>query len=179
MHTGLSPSAFSNWAVLCIALALAPLASATGTVDVRFEKPAEFSDAGRGAADREQTMQSLSGYLQSLGALLPDGQSLRLDVLDIDLAGELRPYPQNSGTEVRVLSGRADAPHIKLRYTLQEGGRTLKAGEARVADLAYLFSSPGDSLRFGDLPHEKRMLQQWFKDTLISNPNPHSNTKSR
>ena len=171
MHPCFSPLISAG---LCFALA-SP-AWAAGTVDVHFEKPAEFSDAGRGAFEREQTMKSLTDYLQSLGVLLPDGQALRLDVLDIDLAGELRPFPLHSSTEVRVLNGRADAPHITLRYTLQEGGRTVKAGDARIADLAYLFASPAVSLRFGDLPHEKRMLQQWFKDTLITSPNPNPNS---
>ena len=156
-------------ALLGLGATMATLAAAAGSVQVSFDKPGEFSDAGRGTFDREQTMKSLSDFLQSLGALLPDGQSLRLEVLDIDLAGELRPFPRHSSTEVRVLNGRADAPHIKLRYTLQEGGRILKSGEATVGDLAYLSSGHGSEAAYGDLPHEKRMLQQWFKNTLTSN----------
>lgn len=141
-------------------------ASAAGTVQVSFDKVAEFSDAGRGAHERERTTQSIGAYLQSLGAQLPDGQSLRVDVLDIDLAGELRPFPRHSSTEVRVLNGRADAPHVKLRYALSEGGRVLKSGETTVSDLSYFFGTPANATAQGDLAYEKRMLQQWFKNTL-------------
>ena len=156
-------------ALASLGACVATLAAAAGTVQVSFDKPAEFSDAGRGVNEREQTMKSLGDYLQSLGALLPDGQTLRLEVLDIDLAGELRPFPRSSSTEVRVLNGRADAPHIKLRYTLQTGDQVLKSGVATVADLAYFFGSHGHEAVYGDLFYEKRMLQQWFKDTLTSN----------
>jgi hypothetical protein len=144
-------------------------ASAAGTVEVSFDKPAEFSDAGRGVMDREQTMKSIGSYLQSLGAQLPDGQLLRLEVQDIDLAGELRPFPRHSSSEVRVLNGRADAPHIKMRYTLQANGQVLKSGVAQISDLAYFFGSHGSDATAGDLVYEKRMLQHWFKETLTSN----------
>jgi hypothetical protein len=147
------------------------LANAAGTVQVSFDKPAEFSDAGRGAHEREMTMKSIAEYLQSLGAQLPDGQSLHLDVLDIDLAGELRPFPRHSSTEVRVLNGRADAPHVKLRYTLQEGARVLKAGQTTVSHLSYFFASHAGSTAQGDMFYEKRMLQQWFKNTLTPEVN--------
>jgi hypothetical protein len=134
-------------------------AHAKGTVEVSFDKPQEFSDIGRNAFDRERAQKSLTDHLQSLGAQLPDGRSLQLTVLDVDLAGELRWF---RGNEIRVLRGRADAPHVKLRYALQGEGRTLKSGEADVADLAYFFNSHANNGRYGDLPFEKRMLQQWF-----------------
>jgi Protein of unknown function (DUF3016) len=141
----------------------ATAALAKGTVEVNFDKPLEFSDIGRNAVDRERAQKSLTEHLQSLGAQLPDGQSLQLTVLDVDLAGELRWI---GGNEIRVLRGRADAPHVKLRYQLQSAGSTLKAGQADVADLGYFFSIGATSSRYGDLPFEKRMLQQWFTNNF-------------
>jgi hypothetical protein len=142
-----------------LACSVALNAFAKGTVAVSFEKPQEFSDIGRSAFDRERVQKSLADHLQSLGAQLPDGQSLQLTVLDVDLAGELRWFGAN---QIRVLRGRADAPHVKLRYELQSEGRTLKAGQADVADLGYFFNSRALNSRDSDLPFEKRMLQQWF-----------------
>jgi Protein of unknown function (DUF3016) len=136
-------------------------AQAAGQVDVSFKNINEFSDAGPGVMDRERNTKSLGDFMQSWGAQLPDGQKLQLEVLDVDLAGELRHNWRGLGQDVRVLRGRADAPHIKLRYSLQGGGQTLKSGEADVADLNYFFGAAPSS-QLGDLPFEKRMLQQWF-----------------
>ena len=64
---------------------------------------------------------------------------------------------------MRVLRGWADWPHLKLRYTLQAEDRTLKSGEAELADMHYRL---GD--RSSELGFEKRMLDQWFKNTIAA-----------
>jgi hypothetical protein len=166
IHMRLRSSSFPNFhhGLLLLTLCVATgLVTAKGSIEVSFEKPAEFSDIGRNAFDRERAQKSLADHLQSLGAQLPDGQSLQLTVLDVDLAGELRHIGAN---EVRVLRGRADSPHIKLRYKLQDTqaneSRVLKSGDATVSDLGYFFNTHAIDGRYGDLPFEKRMLQQWF-----------------
>ena len=148
-----------------LALALASAAHAAGTVEVKFIEPDKFSDAGRNTWDRERTLAAFSEQLQSLGQSLPDGQALRLSVTDIDLAGELRP--SRNGSEIRVLRGRADWPRVTLRFELLEGGRTLKSGEAKVSDMAYQQQSLG-AHRNDAYGYEMRMLERWFKDTLVA-----------
>jgi hypothetical protein len=155
----------SRWWIGPLALSLsgaALAALAAGKIEVRFEQPNKFSDVGRNAFDRERTLKSLGDHLQSLAAQLPDKQTLKVEVLDVDLAGEIEPNWRGSSQEVRVLRGRADAPHIKLRYTLQEEGQAMKVGEDNLADLNYFFGSPPRDRQHSDLPFEKRMLQQWF-----------------
>lgn len=145
-------------ALACGLLAALPQARAAGTVQVDWLQPDRYADAGRSVVDRERTMQELSRHLVALGARLPDGQTLRLDVLDLDLAGEIE---WNARGELRILRGRADWPHMTLRYTLTSGGQTLKSGEASLADMHYFFS-PRDAA----LAYEKRMLDRWFRDTF-------------
>jgi hypothetical protein len=145
-----------------LALCLVGPAMAAGKIEVRFEQPNKYSDAGRNAFDRERTLKSLGDYLQSLAVKLPDNQTLQVDVLDVDLAGEVEHNWRGSGQDVRVLRGRADAPHIRLRYSLQSGGQAMRAGQDDVADLNYFFASPPRDRQHSDLPFEKRMLQQWF-----------------
>jgi Protein of unknown function (DUF3016) len=152
----------SPWWLSALSLCLVGHAAAVGKIEVRFDQPEKFSDAGRNALDRERTLKSLGDYLQSLSAQLPDKQTLKVEVLDVDLAGEVEPNWRGSSQEVRVLRGRADAPHIKLRYTLQEDGQAMKVGQDDLADLNYLFASPPHDRQQSDLPFEKRMLQQWF-----------------
>lgn len=150
---------------LCLALACGLLpARAAGKVEVKFVDPARFSDIGLSTADRDRVMRSLGDYLQSLGQRLPEGQSLRLDVLDIDLAGQL--WPRRDGQEVRIVRDRADWPRMKIRYTLMAGGQTLKSGEDDLSDMDYRFGLRGYDLPDADLPYEKRMVREWFQKTF-------------
>lgn len=141
-------------------------ARAAGQVEVSYVKPDDFSDAGRGVIDRERTMAGLTQYLQQLGKRLPDGQTLRLEVTDIDLAGET--YPGRWISDLRVLRGGADWPRLSLRYTLLDGGRALKAGDARLSDPAYMFSHRSQVAVDSELGYEKRMLKQWFDENVVA-----------
>jgi hypothetical protein len=148
---------------LALSLAAAGMpAQATGSADVRYVQPEKFTDAGFGSFERERTLQSLAQHIEALAKRLPDGQTLRVEVLDVDLAGEVWP---RGAHEVRILRGRADWPHMTLRYALLDGTRTVKAGETRLTDMSYLFTTPRVQ-QHGDLPYEKRMLDNWFKEEI-------------
>lgn len=133
---------------------------AAGQVDVRWLEPETFSDAGRSVADRDRVTQALAAHITRLARGLPSGQTLTIEVTDLDLAGDIRPA---SWHEVRVLRGRADWPRMSLRYTLQSEGQTLKRGEARLSDMNYSFTT-----RHEDLGYEKRMIEQWFKGEFLT-----------
>ena len=145
---------------------------ATAAVTVNFTKPENYTDMPLSSWDRESTLKTLQAHFDKLGATLPAGQDLKVEVLDIDLAGRIRPtfsYPH----EIRVLRGMADWPMIQLRYSIESKGQVLKSGEERVADMNYLghlnryFS--GESLRY-----EKAMLDEWFKRTTQLTQTPPS-----
>lgn len=154
-------------AFVAVALASsAALPAWSGEVEVKFIDPDKFADAGRSNRDRERTLQTLGDYLQTLGRELPEGQTLRVEVRDIDLAGNIEPFGWYRSDEVRVLRGRADWPHVYLSYTLQANGRTLKAGEAQLADLSYMYSLRGRDRSVDDLGYEKRMVRRWFDETF-------------
>ena len=150
-------------AIACWAATLP--AYAAGKVDVSYVKPEEFRDAGRSVIDGERTLAGLTQYLHRLAKQLPDGQTLRLEVTDIDLAGEIHPSLRLN--DLRVLRGGADWPHLNLRYTLLDGSRTLKSGEAKLSDPAYMFSSRGHPAADSEMSYEKRMLKQWFDETIV------------
>ncbi len=155
-------------AAALVLLAAAVLPAQAGEVEVKFIEPDKFSDAGRSRLDRERTLKGLGDYLQALGRELPEGQTLRLEVTDLDLAGNLEPFGWRRMDEVRVLRGRADWPHLNLRYTLQAEGRTLKTGDAHLADLSYMYALRGRELGQGDLAYEKRMVRRWFDETFAA-----------
>ena len=149
---------FHRWlggmAAALLAIALHP-AHAAGTVEVRWIEPPRYADAGRSAADRERTLQALADHLQSRGAWLPTGQTLRLEVTDVDLAGDIEPW---GWQELRVLRGRADWPRMTLRYALSAGGSTLKAADVQLSDMAYASRRHNQTLGA-----EQHMLDQWLR----------------
>lgn len=147
-------------ALLPLVLCLQSPAHAAGTVEVRWVEPARFSDVSRNPVDRDRELELLGRDMARLGSLLPDGQALLLEVTDLNLAGELQPF---SWRDVRVLRGGADWPQMELRYTLQAGGRTLKSGQARLADMNYFFG-----LRRSDAGYELRMVERWFRDEILA-----------
>lgn len=150
-------------AAATLALGTADAARAA-TVDVSFVEPAKFADAGRGSFETERTTKALAEIFQTYGKRLPASQSLKIEVIDVDLAGDLH-WGRAAVNEIRVLRGRADWPRMELRYTLTENGRVLKSGEARLSDMTYLQHSLGPRYR-EPLGYEQRMIDEWITATF-------------
>src|SRR5262245_19946473 len=116
----------------CFGLALLTvIPAARAEVTVTFTDPQKYVDAGLrdyGARAREVTLNTIRDELVRLGErYLPNGETLQIDVLDIDLAGELEwwhgPY------DIRYLRDYT-WPRVKLRYTLKDSaGQTIRSGE--------------------------------------------------
>jgi len=147
-----------------LALGLWPLA-AGAIVTVQFEDPGQFRDAALDGAYRvdanEPALRAIDRHLQKLGErYLAPGETLTVEVLDVDLAGRFEPWRPN-WHGVRIMDS-VTWPMIRLRYTLQRDGHTDISAEERVIDQVYLgrqrtyFSS--DRLGF-----EKQMLDDWFR----------------
>ena len=151
---------------LILIATLASAAATAGTVEVRFIEPDKFADARDGVHSREDVLKTLEERLKQLGGKkLPPSQTLQVDVLDIDLAGDA--FPRVALRDTRVLRGRADWPRMHLRYTLREGDKVIKSGEDRIADMNYLTGT----LRVNQdapFPYEKRMLDNWFDERIVA-----------
>ena len=149
----------------------ATTASAAGTVNVTFVDPERFYDAGNSKHDEPANLKVIEQHFKDLGQrYLPDGQVLNISVLDVDLAGYMKPL-YGSAREVRVARGAADWPRIKVRYSLEAGGAPVKSAEETLADLnygrhgqTYLYTNR-DPLRY-----EKQMLDSWFQARFKPEP---------
>ena len=138
---------------------------AVAAVTVTFTQPENYVDMPFSSWEKDTVMKDLRGHFDKLGAKLPQGQDLKVEVLDIDLAGQIEPRTRGTH-DFRVLRGRADWPTIQLRYSIESQGKVVKSGEARINDMNYLQNqisrySANESLRY-----EKRMLDEWFKTVL-------------
>jgi hypothetical protein len=143
------------------AVLLATAAHAAGTVNVSFVQPQNFTDVKDRHLSPDRHLEALKRHLEQAAApYVADGQTLKIEVLDVDLAGEVKPSAR--ANDLRVLKGGADWPRIQLRYALESPGQATRSGEARMQDMAYLMHhahlSGGDALAY-----ERRMLDDWFK----------------
>ncbi|KAB0330931.1 DUF3016 domain-containing protein [Janthinobacterium sp. PLB04] len=132
--------------------------------EVHFTKPEQFTDLPFNAQDREEVLKQLSAHFEKLGASLPPGQNLKIDVTDVDLAGREEPA-RNIGQDFRVMNGRVDWPRIRLHYVLEQDGKVISSADSALSDMSYLTRinhySSGEKLRY-----EKAMIDDWFAKTF-------------
>lgn len=138
--------------------------AAQADVDVRFVKPESYADVRDELLGNEHVLQGLEQHLRAQGSKVAgDSQRLQIDVLDVDLAGQMLPWMSRGGMWVRVLKS-SSPPALQLRYTLSDAaGKVIKQGETRILDLSYQYHlnrySRDDPQRY-----EKAMLDRWFAD---------------
>lgn len=165
--------ALSGLALIAAGVAGAPgLAWAAPPVSVVFVDPGAYIDvrqfgAGRLGAD-QAVLRRLRTHFERLGERrLAPGQSLVLEVLQIDLAG----YRRTGRTaDAARIATEADWPSLRLHYVLSEGGVVVLDATETVADTNYLrHGGPyaNDSLRY-----EKRMLDDWFQARIMERRAP-------
>lgn len=138
--------------------------AASADVTVKYIEPERFSDLPFTPWEREQVLNDLSRHFTRLGAQLPPGQNLRIDVQDVDLAG--RMHPARGTRELRIVTNGADWPRIDLHYTIEQDGQVVRSGDAQLRDMAFMNHigrySDSDSLRY-----ERRMIDDWFYAAIM------------
>lgn len=165
MHKHLSLVAVGFFAGMACASAASP------NLTVAFIGPETYADASYSRSfasekDRAEVQRDIEQHLLRLAERsLPAGDALKIEVLDIDLAGRFEPFSFRTGSDVRIVRD-ITWPRMKLRYTLTRGGEVVLSEEAQLADLNYLMStnrySSSDRLRY-----EKAMLDDWFDKTIV------------
>ena len=147
--------------ILLAALALAGSSAFAGTAEVRYIDPDRFSDLAANKWEEQDNLQALTRHLQHLAQRLPADQVLRVDVLDVDLAGT-PVFSSRKGQNLRIMRNAADSPKIHLRWTLETRGQVVRTGEARLTDLDYASHYLPTRRSSTPLYYEKRLLDEWF-----------------
>jgi hypothetical protein len=155
-----------NKLIHCAALAVLALAASTASaaVTVTYANPDNMTDVPRSKVDRDSMEAALLEHFKQLAARLPAGQTLKVEILDIDLAGDV--FPRVAIHDVRVMKGGADWPRIHLRYSIEQDGKVLISGERQLADMNYLMGT--NRYRGESFPHEKQMLDDWFRKDVLA-----------
>lgn len=148
-------------AALMAGLLTAGVAQAAG-LELSYKQAERFADAGDGPLERERNLAELESYLRAQAERrLPASQTLSIELLDLNLAGDVKPVGRNMD-RLRVVK-QVDWPSLEMRYVLREGDKTLREGKVRLADMSFL--DRGSSLQHASsepLRYEKRMLDDWF-----------------
>lgn len=145
------------------------VATARAGVAVTYIHPEAFTDAylrgGYGAKALAPALDGIRQRLELLGKrhLKPD-QILTIEVLDLDLAGQLEPWHARA-YDVRYLRD-VTWPKMKLRYSLVQNGVTLAQGEETISDMNYLMDA-GARVSNDSLRYEKTMLDDWFRQRFV------------
>jgi len=151
--------------MVLIPLAAALAAPAWAGCSVTFTDPDRFTDVPFSTWDRADVLKQIEDHLAKLAKSLPAGQDLKVEVTDIDLAGNL-DHARSATRDLRVLRGMADWPRISMKYAVEAAGKTIKSGEVSLSDMNYLRNLnryPNNE----PLRYEKRMLDQWFEKDIL------------
>jgi len=147
-------------------LALFALAAsaASAAVTVTYVNTEKMTDVPRFETDRKSMEINLREFFEELATKLPAGQDLKVEILDIDLAGDV--FPRVPIRDVRVTKGSYDFPRIHLRYSIEQDGKVLRSGDRELADRNYQLNV--NSYRNEMYNYEKQMLSEWFKKDVLA-----------
>lgn len=148
---------------LLAATAFIALSLPAAAHEITFGDPLKFYDIG--APDEvAKNVQDLKAYLERIAQeKLPAGSDLKLDVQNVDLAGDRRL--RGGGQWIRIMNGRADWPIITVHYKYEQPGQPVLEGNEAISDPLYL--DRGRPISDDPLRYEKRMLLDWFGDRLV------------
>lgn len=148
---------------LAVAVTIVSL-NASAEAIVTFAHPANMADVPRSAIDRENMEWHFREHFAHLSKQLPAGQNLKVEMLDIDLAGN--EFPRVAIRDVRVLKGRADWPRLHLRYTIEQDGQAVRTGEAKLSNPNYLMGV--NRYTHEMYSHEKQMVEDWWRKEVVA-----------
>jgi len=138
-----------------------------GKSEIKWTEPDKYTDVRSGNENRkhfkERIFESFEKHFAKLSEQLPEGQILKLDVSNVDLAGDVRFSPMQ---EFRIIKD-IYIPRLTFTYELLNADKTVAdSGKVDLKDMSFLTSISSSSIN-NTLKYEKRMIDKWFKKTLI------------
>jgi hypothetical protein len=157
----------SKFLLVIALLAALPCAAA---INVSFDKSRKYADAGMSGDEAIANVRDLATYIAGIAKRdLPVDADFNLEILDVDLAGDRRLVGR--GVWVRHMTGDADYPAIKVKFTLNIPGRPPMESIEKISGENFLMH--GETLSYDPMRYEKIMIDQWFKYRIVEgNPIP-------
>lgn len=146
-------------------VSLLPVAYAA-TSEVTWTDYEKYRDIHPGSEGRkkfrERTFKNFEEHFAKLAENLSEGQMLKINVTDVDLAGDTRSRGIN---ELRVVK-EIYFPRMNFSYELvNTDGTIAKSDKIVLKDMNFMM---GGNLKYRNKPlsYEKKMLDGWFYDTF-------------
>ena len=161
-------AALALWLGSIAPLAAAAVTPAESSVSVTFVKPEQFTEnrmyGRQDRFNRIDYLAQLKAYLIKQGrAVLKPGQSLHVDITDIQLAGAYEPWHGVQWSYVRIMRD-IYSPRIDLNFRLvDQDGHVLREGKRVLRDMGYLYGGAGLPATEGaPLYYDKALLRRWL-----------------
>jgi len=134
--------------------------------EVTWSNPDKYRDIRSGFDNRkrfkERTFKSFEKHFVTLAEKLPDGLLLKIDVTDVDLAGDVH---FGSNSQIRVVKD-IYFPRLKFSYELFNVDKSIvTSGDINLKDMSFMMNN-NFRYRNKTLGYEKRMLDNWFSKTF-------------
>jgi hypothetical protein len=113
---------------------------------------------------RERTFKAFEKHFAKLAATLPDDHQLKIEVTDVDLAGDTNAAGIN---RIRIVKDLY-IPRMEFSYQLLDSkSKVVLADEVKLKDMSFMSNS---QLKYRNKPlgYEKKMLDDWFKTTFAA-----------
>lgn len=165
MKTRLLLSFVTGLAAVCAGQA-ADAAKPGTQVTVTYVAPEKFSDVRDDMTgtdrDRDRVLDEIRTHFESMARnYLAAGQTLEIQVTDVDLAGDFEPWHGINFDQIRILK-EIYPPRMNLEFRLLDAqGRVVSEGKRRLQNLGYLMSigmTGQDRLR-----HDKDLIRDWMR----------------
>lgn len=151
-----------------LALAVFLMTGTAQAAEVTFTDPNKFIDATFDRPRSEKNLREVQDAVSKMFSQLADkylapGQSISIEVRDIDLAGRIEATA-SMANDIRVMRS-SSWPRLQFTYAVTENGTVVRSGEADIHDFNYL-SGFNRYLDSDPLRYERQMLADWFRKNL-------------
>lgn len=138
-------------------------------VEIEWFEPEHYRDvkpsSGSKSAFQKRVFRELTEHFSELAAKLPENQTLKIKVTDVDLAGDIRYMVGPNNLTLRVVEN-IYFPRMEFSYQLLDSTQqVLKSGDENIKDMA--FNSGIHTRRSNDsYYYEKQLLSDWYHDSF-------------
>lgn len=138
------------------------------TVEVEWTEPDEYRDIYPGNENtkkfRERFFSEINDHLIKLAGAIPQRFTLKINVTDVDLAGDVHAGGIN---QVRIIKD-IYSPRMELSFELlDENKNVVHSGNEKLKDMAFMMSS-NLKYRHRSFSYEKQMLDDWFDEKFAN-----------
>lgn len=139
-----------------------------GVVKIEWQNPKEFRDIKTSAELQSRFENRLFETLtqninKQAEKTLKPGQTLHMQVTDIDLAGDMRPTFGATPGDLRIVKDLYP-PRATFSYSVKEGDKVVIAGDEKITDMSFMHHS--SRMRDRPFQYETRLFVEWLQKTV-------------